>query len=341
MIATTDRERRWQALAALRDDAIRLVRIRTAQPEDAEEHVQEAMLRLVQIEVLDLDPPRLRALLVRAACCLSIDRHRRTVRQRRLLPRLFLGATSTPEDVVADRSEARWLAAGLDDLGHMEREALLHCAAGRRPGEIADLLGVDYKAAENALGRARRKLRLRAAGVAVALAALLRRLRPHRVGAVATTTAAGALVALHFGGVRLPALAAQTMAGQVRLQPAHIELAAAHQEAAATQTSASPQPHTAANAAAHRPAPQAAAGGRSLLPAMRPLPPPPDALPPEAGPGDRQPSPPPGPSVQFALSMPAPAFLAGLPTCITDPSKLQGGLDNCGVHVRLPSKPAS
>jgi RNA polymerase sigma factor (sigma-70 family) len=214
---------RWSALAALRDDAVQAVRGRLSRPEDAEDLVHEAMLRLAQRPTLTTEEvPQLRSLLVRAACAIGIDRHRRSGRQQQLLGRLIGGRqASSPEEIVADRSEARWLAAGMGTLGAMEHDALVYAMEGRRPGEIAGLLGVEYKAAENALGRARRKLRLRAASVAVGLAALLRRTRFDEHSAALTASALAALILLAPGGCR-GAPAQQGPAPVVHLAPALI-----------------------------------------------------------------------------------------------------------------------
>lgn len=188
---------RWQHLGVLRDAAVRIVRSRISRPEDAEDHVHEAMVRLAQRDDLEPDPVRLRALLVRAACCIAIDGHRADERRKRLLMRIGDGRVGgSAEDIVADRSEALYLAQGVGTLGQLEREALLHAMDGRRPGEIADLLGVGYKSAENALSRARRKLRLRAGAVVTGLAALLRRLLAHEHAVVTTALATSALAAL-------------------------------------------------------------------------------------------------------------------------------------------------
>jgi len=173
---------RWDRLAGVREPAIRAVHARVPRPEEAEDLVHEALLRLAARPGLDTgDPACLRSLVVTTACGLAIDGWRRERRRERLLDRLGagLGAAPSAEMRVADRSEAAWLAAGLPDLGSLERAAILHAADGEPVGEIARLLGVGYKAAENALGRARRKLRLRAAAVAIALASLLRRLASH------------------------------------------------------------------------------------------------------------------------------------------------------------------
>jgi RNA polymerase sigma factor (sigma-70 family) len=155
--------RRWASLVALRDDALTIVQQRVSKPEDAEDHLHNAMLRLADRDDLAIDDPaRLRRLMVRVACHLAIDGTRRAITERRLLPRLAgAGRSESAEDMVADRSEARWLAEALPSLGAVERGALLHRADGRDLAEIAELLGVTYKAAANALSRARRKMRLR------------------------------------------------------------------------------------------------------------------------------------------------------------------------------------
>jgi RNA polymerase sigma factor (sigma-70 family) len=268
-------EVRWSALAALRDDAVQVVRRRLARPEDAEDLVHEAMLRLAQRPTLSTEElPQLRSLLVRAACCMGIDRQRRSGRQQLLLGRLIGGRqASSAEEIVADRSEARWLAAGMEELGAMEHDALLYAMEGRRPGEIASLLGVEYKAAENALGRARRKLRLRAASVAVGLAALLRRFRFDEHSVALTASALAALILLSPGGSR-DAPVQQSPEPVVHLPPALV-LPVSHQVAA-------PPPPPAAPAAPAAPAPPA-----TKVAAPRPAPPPPPA------PAPPPPSPPP------------------------------------------------
>jgi RNA polymerase sigma factor (sigma-70 family) len=187
---------RWQRLAALREGAVRGVRTRTARPDDAEDLVHEAMLRLAARPRVDLADPRACALVVRTACGIAIDRARWQHRQGVLAGRLVAPCADSPEDVVADRSEAAWLAEALPQLGRMERAALLHTASGLDVGEIAALLGVGYKAAENALGRARRKLRLRAAAVVTGLAALLRRLTSQPESAMALAVAPAVAIAL-------------------------------------------------------------------------------------------------------------------------------------------------
>jgi RNA polymerase sigma factor (sigma-70 family) len=256
---------RLRALAALRDEAIRVVRARIGRPDDAEDHVHEAMLRLAQRPITIAGAPQLRSLLVRAACGIAIDRHRHACRQQRLLGRLAGGGqVASPEEIVADRSEARWLAAGMEALGTMEHDALVHAMEGRRPGEIADLLGVEYKAAENALGRARRKLRVLAASAAMGVAAIVRRLRlDEQSSALTASTLAAALLLLNAGShagaapapAQRPAIVLRLVPGLVmpvskRLDvapvPASAPVVAVH---ARSSTAAAPaRPHVAAPA---------------------------------------------------------------------------------------------
>jgi RNA polymerase sigma factor (sigma-70 family) len=219
---------RWHALAAVRDDAVRSLHGGVVRPDDVEDCVQEAMIRLATRELPDLEPGRLRALLVRVASNVAIDRHRRAGRYRQLLPLLHddAGAVS-PEEIVTDRGEARWLAARMTELGALERRALAHAAAGRRLDEIAAALGVEYKAAENALGRARRKLRMRAWGVTVGVTALLRRLRlaANHDAALNAVALAAAVLLLGTGGpnpVTAAAAGRPSRVGSAAVAPAQI-----------------------------------------------------------------------------------------------------------------------
>lgn len=71
-----DLEQRWRALAALRDDALHVLRGRIARPQDAEDHVHDAMVRLLRHETATMERAHLRRLLVRTAYCIAVDRHR-------------------------------------------------------------------------------------------------------------------------------------------------------------------------------------------------------------------------------------------------------------------------
>ncbi len=267
---TDDLELRWRALAALRDDALRALQHRIARPQDAEDHVHDAMVRLLRHETASMDRGHLRRLLVRTAYCIAIDRHRSHGCQQRNLPRLLdSGPAASPEEIVADRSEAHWLAAGVDALGALERQALAHACEGRRPGEIATLLGVDYKAAENALSRARRKMRMRATTVVIGLAGLLRRLPGQEHSAALTASALAAFLLINPGGGGSPGAAIARADKVVKPAPVVIMVA-------------SVQPHRAAVPLPAR-AVAAPSGGteasRAVAKRSAPSPPPPPPVP--------------------------------------------------------------
>jgi RNA polymerase sigma factor (sigma-70 family) len=261
----------WDALASMRDDAVRALRRRGI--DEAEDHVHEAMVRLGQRPLEHASDAQLRALLTRVAWHIAIDRHRRRGRLRRLLPRLLdPNVPSTAEEIIAERSEARWLAAGLAKLGGLERAALMEAVAGHGVEEIAVVLGVDYKAAENALGRARRKLRMRAAAVTVGVAALLRRLRLEDQSAALGASALAAALLLLGPGARPAVAAAPPRAGAVVVNPSP-----------AGAVSAAPAQRPALSASASR---LMAAPGNAVTPRARtalaattpPQPPPPAPL---------------------------------------------------------------
>jgi len=216
-----ERELRWQAMLALRDQITAIVGRRVADPADAEDFVHDAMLRLLERDGLDRDPKRLRALMARTASALAIDAWRRRNRYAHLLGHLAasLDHGDGPDQVVAKRSEAAWLVGGFADLGAMERAAILHTIAGLRIDEISELLGVGYKAVENALGRARRKLRVRAAAVTVSVAALLRRWLSRPEAAPILALAPVGILLLSGGGAATAAAASRAHAPVVATLP--------------------------------------------------------------------------------------------------------------------------
>jgi DNA-directed RNA polymerase specialized sigma24 family protein len=261
----------WQALAAVRNDAIRSLRRRAIDAGDAEDHVHEAIVRLGARGLTDLEPARVRGLLIRAAWGIAVDHHRRSDRHRRLLPRLLdVGAAPAADEMVAEHSEARWLAARLGGLGAMERSALVLAAWGRGVEEIAVLLGVDYKAAANALARARRKLRLLATSVSIWLAGALRRIRhADQTGAAVAASAVAAMLLL-VGPARHgdagPAPASRPPTGVIVLRPDQMRVVSSHSVIASGEA---PLPH--APAVASRPSP---------APSSTPRPSPPSSTPP-------------------------------------------------------------
>lgn len=149
----------WSALLHERGRAYRVARARGASPQDAEDCAQEALARVAAMPDVDLD--RVGPLVGVVASRLAVDVHRRDQRDRGVLQRSDVAQLihAAPEQAVCDAAEARWLWSRLDGLAPRERQAIELRAGGRTVTEIADALGVTYKAAENVLRRARSRMR--------------------------------------------------------------------------------------------------------------------------------------------------------------------------------------
>ncbi|HVF06080.1 MAG TPA: sigma-70 family RNA polymerase sigma factor, partial [Frankiaceae bacterium] len=152
-------ERRWAAVCAHRERLLRIARARVDDPHDAEDCVQEAMLRCV--EFADLDEERLGQFLTTVTVRLCADVHRGRARGERLASRLsaFWGTDPGPEDAVCDRAESAWLSGRLAALTPHQRQIVEARAEGLSCGAVADRLTVPYTTVESALARARRSLR--------------------------------------------------------------------------------------------------------------------------------------------------------------------------------------
>jgi RNA polymerase sigma factor (sigma-70 family) len=158
----------WEVFQRERARLIGLARHCGARPEDAEDIVSEAMLRVAVVD--DLDVERLPALLSAVVRNLTVDRHRATVREQRLRQRIAGRETFTAPDhgeAVCDRDAARWVARRIRHLNGSQRAVLVLKADGMSVGEVARHLGLRYKAVENALHRGRTTLRAAARGALV------------------------------------------------------------------------------------------------------------------------------------------------------------------------------
>ena len=186
----------WSALLEHRERALRVARARSGGSDEAEDIVQEAMARIAGMQSVDLD--RLPGLLSAVTGNLAADAHRLRARDARARGRIA-GAEARgqagPEEDVCDVHEARWLWQVAGTLGEQDRRALQLRAHGLDVSQIAAELGVTYKAAENALGRARTKMRAAWSATAALIGVLLGR-RPRREPAavVAAPLAAAAFV---------------------------------------------------------------------------------------------------------------------------------------------------
>jgi RNA polymerase sigma factor (sigma-70 family) len=196
------RERRWTAVYAHRERLLRLSRARCDNLQDAEDCVQEAMLRCV--EFANLDEDRLGQFLTSVTIRLCTDMHRHRSRGDRLSRRLaaFSAVDPGPEEAICDRAESAWLSTHVDTLPGRQREIVQLRAAGQSCAAVADQLRMSYAAIESALSRARRSLRVTLEStLGVVALPWSRDHRPRYVELGALGLGAAALTAVTFIGV--------------------------------------------------------------------------------------------------------------------------------------------
>lgn len=152
---------RWQQIWNHREHLLKVARRRSMSLQDAEDAVHEAMARAAERPHLDGD--RLGAWLTSVTVRLCIDQHRQLSRDagicRRVGSMLTVPSTVPHEEAVCDRAEARWLALQGVELPKSQVEALRLKTQDLDVAQVAQRMGLTYKAAESLLGRARRTLR--------------------------------------------------------------------------------------------------------------------------------------------------------------------------------------
>ncbi|OAH12221.1 RNA polymerase sigma factor [Streptomyces jeddahensis] len=152
---------RWQQIWSHREQLLTVARRRSTSPQDAEDAVHEAMARAAERPYLD--GARLGAWLTAVTVRLCIDQHRQLNRDtgiRRRVGSVLAAPSAVPhEEAVCDRAEARWLACQGSGLPEKQLEALRLKAQDLDVAQVAQRMGLTYKAAESLLGRARRTLR--------------------------------------------------------------------------------------------------------------------------------------------------------------------------------------
>ncbi|MBZ9643598.1 RNA polymerase sigma factor [Streptomyces sp. PSKA30] len=205
----------WQRLWSHREALLKVARRRSVSIEDAEDAVQEAMVRAV--ENPEVDRERLGAWLTSVTVRLCVDRHRQLnrdaalgLRARSVLTGPHIGS---PEATVCDRAEAQWLALQSTALPRRQAEALHLKAQDLDVTQVAQRMGLTYKATESLLGRARQTLRA-ALATTLALVMGLWRGRPRVDGG---SSAAAPATALASAGV------AVAIAGFALVAPAEVE----------------------------------------------------------------------------------------------------------------------
>jgi RNA polymerase sigma-70 factor (ECF subfamily) len=211
---------------------------------EAEDCVHDALLRLVRRD--DLDPARVRSLLIRAALHIAIDHRRAAARQQSAVVRLRGGADSdvvSPEQVLAQRAEAARVLAAVDSLPRRERQVMLLRLAGLSVAETAARLGISAKSVEGAYTRARARVRYLLGAAFGWLADRLRR-SGSPGGEAAATVAAAALLLLGPGShddVRGPLPVANAPARAPRAG-AHVDARAESARPAASRPGADRDP---------------------------------------------------------------------------------------------------
>ena len=296
---------RWAMLLPHRDLAVGMVLRAGGNLADAEDSVHDAMLRLVRRD--DLDPVRVRSLLIRASLHIAIDRRRAAARQQDAVVRLggeAAGQVSSPEQVAATRADAERVLSAVDALPRREREVILLRLAGLNVAETARRLGISAKSVEGAYTRARARLRLLLAGAVAWVAARLRRLvSPHVELAAATTVAA-----LLLAGPSWDRAVADPGAGQASAAASHGGLGNVRQR------EGTPVPPI--------------AGGPALRPGAAPWP---------GSPGSATaPQPDPFPFLPHGLVRPGPPAHTVPPNCtVCVPIDAPGGLASTGVFVSV------
>ncbi|MET7718361.1 sigma-70 family RNA polymerase sigma factor [Streptomyces sp. NPDC005407] len=201
-----------------REHLLRVARRRSMSMEDAEDAVHEAMVRAAERPHVDGD--RLGAWLTTVTVRLCVDRFRQLAREGEVHARSVLAAPGqvTVEEAVCDRAEARWLADRRGDLPARQAEALGLRAQGLDLPQIAERMGLSYRAVQSLLARARKALHATLAGT-LGIAVWLWRGRPRAIWGAQTVTLVSAAVTLAIAGLNLPALSGTRQAPATRLDP--------------------------------------------------------------------------------------------------------------------------
>lgn len=202
----TDLHPGWQHLWSHREQLLKVARRRSLSTEDAEDAVQEAMLRAAENPHLDLDDPRLGAWLTTVTMRLCVDRYRQVNREAevRRIPRLVAPGPVPVDEAVCDRAEAKWLAFRSRELPARQAEALRLKAQDRDVGQVAQEMGLSYEAVESLLARARRTLRNSLAGTLALALWLCGRGRTQTGGNAQMAVAASTAATLAVVGLTLP-----------------------------------------------------------------------------------------------------------------------------------------
>jgi RNA polymerase sigma factor (sigma-70 family) len=153
----------WDLVLPHRERLLRIARRRLSTVEDAEDCVQEALIRAACATSLDV--ARVGQFLTSVLVRLCVDHARAAYAAQRLLVRaVHAHGDASPEEAICDHAEARWIEEhAFERLTRRERDVLRVRADGFSTREAARRLNITDKAAEAAFTRARGRIRALAA----------------------------------------------------------------------------------------------------------------------------------------------------------------------------------
>ncbi|MGW0787027.1 RNA polymerase sigma factor [Streptomyces sp. NPDC002911] len=197
---------RWELIWSHRDELLEIALRRSSSTEEAEDAVQEAMLRAVEDQGVQYG--RVRSWLRHATVRACAERDRQVARDSELSTS-FSVAPAEPfpvEEAACDRAEARWLAdRSTELLPARQAEALRLQSQDLDVGQVARAMGLSYRATESLIARARRSLRNVLAGsLALAMAVWMSARRFPRTGVAQSAVATSAAVTVAAVGLSLP-----------------------------------------------------------------------------------------------------------------------------------------
>jgi len=152
----------WDLVLPYRERLLRIALRRLPTREDAEDCVQEALIRVAYADALD--PARVGHDLTAALARLCAETALAAAGQRALTRLRCEQRDAAPEDDICDQAEAGWIRQNVvSRLTVRQRDVLEARADGLSTREVARRLNITGKAAESALTRARNRIRLAAA----------------------------------------------------------------------------------------------------------------------------------------------------------------------------------
>ncbi|MBT2398745.1 sigma-70 family RNA polymerase sigma factor [Streptomyces sp. ISL-100] len=205
---------RWRQVWSHREDLLKVARRRSASVQDAEDAVHEAMVRAAERTHIDGD--RVGAWLTTVTVRLCVDRYRQLNREAETFLHPDFGQTGI-EEAMCDQAEAKWLVDRCQELPARQAEALHLQAQNLDLSQIAQRMGLSYRAVQSLLARARRTLRAISAG-ALAVTVWSWRGRPRAAWSAQTVSMVSAAVTLAGAGLSLPALSETPQAPATRLE---------------------------------------------------------------------------------------------------------------------------